>query len=90
MSSGGDDHPGQRQDIYAMRPVYLGNLRMAYNPDDISKIFENPTINNNGNEAPFPVERVDIKRGYCFVFFKDMSMDDRERLKHYVNSIHEA
>lgn len=37
---------------------------------------------------PIAVDRVDIKRGYCFVFLKDVtSQAEKERIENYVADI---
>jgi arginine/serine-rich splicing factor 4/5/6 len=81
----------------ALRPVFLGNLIAGYSPDalpdDVIAIFERPiappdTPANDGY-SPMPVDRVDVKRGYCFVFLKDaLSEAAKEQTERFVLNIH--
>lgn len=52
------------------------------------------TLVNNLNlytgdpRRPIALDRVDMKRGYCFVFLKDVSsMAEKERIENYVADI---
>ena len=70
----------------AMRPVFLGNLNHTALVEDIEKIFTEPIAGDN--MPPVPVDRVDLKRGFCFVFLKDAeSQDAKERAESYVSMI---
>mmetsp|Transcript_32846 Transcript_32846/g.49552 ORF Transcript_32846/g.49552 Transcript_32846/m.49552 type:complete len:154 (+) Transcript_32846:56-517(+) len=72
----------------ALRPVFLGNLSNSYTSGDIMEIFERPINPPNANFKPVPVDRVDLKRGYCFVFLKDaVSQDDKDNVERFVSDI---
>jgi hypothetical protein len=63
---------------YALRPVFLGNLTPGFEPNAAIDLFERPiqpTTAGSANQefAPMPVERIDLKRGYCFVFLNDVA-----------------
>jgi hypothetical protein len=58
---------------YALRPVFLGNLTPGFEPNAAIDLFERPIQPNNQEFAPMPVERIDLKRGYCFVFLNDVA-----------------
>lgn len=75
----------------AMRPIFLGNLKPNYQADDITSIFHKP-LDPPGSEPgafkPIPVERLDQKRGYCFVFLKDAeNAADKDNAERYVAAI---
>ena len=66
----------------ALRPVFLGNLMSDFTADAVTEIFTKPI--KEGYD-PIPVERVDMKRGYCFVFLKDApSQDAKEKIQDFV------
>jgi hypothetical protein len=68
-----------------LRPVFLGLLDYHTTVEDIEDLFLRPTI--RAMEA-IPVDRVDLKRGYAFVFFREAtSQADKERLERYVEEI---
>ena len=70
----------------ANRPVFLGNLSHSVVMSDVEKIFTDP-ITDDGT-APIPVDRVDLKRGFCFVFLKDAeNQDEKDRTESYVSRI---
>jgi len=72
----------------ALRPVFLGNLSNSYTSSDIMELFERPINPPNGNFKPVLVDRVDLKRGYCFVFLKDAtSEDDKDNVERFVSDI---
>ena len=69
----------------ALRPVFLGNLMPDYAAEVVFAAFEQPTI---PHAEPVYVDRVDIKRGYCFVFLKDArSQSDKRRIEEFVSKI---
>ena len=75
----------------AMRPIFLGNLKPNYEADDVKAMFHKP-INPPGSEPgafkPINVERLDQKRGYCFVFLKDaITAADKDNAERYVAAI---
>ena len=68
------------------RPVFLGNLSHSVVVSDVEKIFTDP-ITDDGT-APISVDRVDLKRGFCFVFLKDAeNQDEKDRTESYVSRI---
>ena len=70
----------------ANRPVFLGNLSHSVTVSDVEKIFSDP-ITDDGT-APISVDRVDLKRGFCFVFLKDAeNQDEKDRTESYVSRI---
>lgn len=75
----------------AIRPVFLGNLKPNYAADDIIRIFEQPVVppgTEEGTYKPIPVDRLDQKRGYCFVFLKDaVVQDDKDNAEKFVAAI---
>jgi hypothetical protein len=75
----------------AMRPVFLGNLRTDYSASEVSAIFSRPIVppgTPEGTYNPIPVDRCDLKRGYCFVFLKDaLTQADKERAEKFVSAI---
>jgi len=67
-----------------LRPVFLGNLNPLYTVEQVCDIFERPAT----DEAAMPVDRVDVKRGYCFLFLKDAtSLDEKARTERFVSDI---
>lgn len=75
----------------ALRPIFLGNLTAGYKTDDIFAIFERPILPPDADEDSFstmPVDRIDQKRGYCFVFLKDATTQDfKEQAERFVRDI---
>ena len=68
------------------RPVFLGNLNHNVISSDVEKIFTEPITDDGA--APVPVDRVDLKRGFCFVFLKDAeNQDEKDRAEAYVSRI---
>jgi TolA-binding protein len=88
-------HPnGDAEDMIgsaALRPVFLGNLKNDYASADVSEIFTRPIAPPGtpaGTYSPIPVDRVDLKKGYCFVFLKDaVSQKAKEQAEHFVAEI---
>lgn len=68
----------------SLRPVFLGNLTIGYKTEDVAEIFNKPVVPRDvpeGTYNPIPVDRVDLKRGYCFVFLKDaVSTTEKEQV----------
>jgi arginine/serine-rich splicing factor 4/5/6 len=80
-SSRSDDQNGSVVGSTAMRPVFLGNMNNNYTAENVKDIFENA-------DPPIPVDRVDLKRGYCFVFLKDAATEgDKQRAENFVSDI---
>jgi RNA recognition motif-containing protein len=75
----------------AMRPIFLGNLNPDYTAADVTEMFERPLVPKDLPQdayPPMPVERVDVKRGYCFVFLKDaQTQQDKEAAERFVSDI---
>lgn len=68
-----------------MKPVFFGNLSAYCNAEDIEEIFHRPVIDIGG---PIPVDRVDLKRGFCFIFLLDAkTQDDKDRVERYVTEL---
>jgi len=75
-----------------LRPIFLGNLSHSCMASDVENVFQNPAptggMDNGEVKANIPVDRVDMKRGYCFVFLKDpTSLEEKERAETYVQEI---
>lgn len=67
-----------------LRPVFMGNLDYNCTVEDIEDLFLRPMRGMN----PVAIDRVDLKRGYAFVFFQDArSQTDKEALERYVDEI---
>lgn len=87
MSEEGEDSTGEVGGNLALRPIFLGNLMPNYTAEHVSEAFEHPERFNMDQQAVF-VDRVDIKRGYCFVFLKDAkSQEDKKRIEEFVVAI---
>ena len=74
----------------AIRPVFLGNLKSVYEADQVKEIFTKPIVPPNTEDSfkPFDVDRIDVKRGYCFVFLKDATSEaDKEAAERFVSAI---
>jgi arginine/serine-rich splicing factor 4/5/6 len=74
----------------ALRPVFLGNLSNTYAAEEVTAIFEGPQQPPVGDivYAPIPVDRIDLKRGYCFVFLKDaVTQQDKEQAELFVAAL---
>jgi hypothetical protein len=75
----------------AIRPVFLGNLRGMFEAEQVTDIFTKPIVppgTEEGKFSPFSIDRVDVKRGYCFVFLNDAaSQADKEEAETFVKAI---
>jgi len=75
----------------AIRPAFLGNLKQSCTTNDIVSIFERPLVTLNcpaGTVRPIAIDRIDMKRGYCFVFLKDATREsDKEQAERYVSDL---
>ena len=75
----------------SLKAVFLGNLTPGYRAEDVTAIFSRPQVPPSvaeGTYAPVPVDRIDLKRGYCFVFLKDAAnMAEKESTEQYVSAI---
>lgn len=79
--SGGDKVIGSA----AIRPIFFANLVPNYKAEDVTTFFQHPPLDN---EAGFEVDRIELKRGYCFVFIKDAKTQaDKERIQDFVKKI---
>jgi hypothetical protein len=74
-----------------LRPVFLGNLKTGYTSTELTDIFNRPIAPLSappGKFYPIPVDRVDLKRGYCFVFLKDAtSQAHKDMAEQFVSDI---
>jgi hypothetical protein len=53
--------------------------------EDVISIFERP---KSDKHDPIPVDRIDLKRGYAFVFLKDAtSQAQKEKAERYVSDM---
>jgi hypothetical protein len=89
-SANGDDSTGEVViGSAALRPVFLGNLVPNYSTDQVTSMFENPSQLRLEREfKSIPVDRIDVKRGYCFVFLKDAETQaDKEQIEAFVVAI---
>lgn len=84
-----EDDSGEVTGSLGMRPVFLGNLMPGFSIDHLRDIFEKPIQPKPDiSYEPIPVDRIDQKRGYCFVFLKDAtSQDDKERVENFVSDL---
>jgi hypothetical protein len=84
-----DGSTGEVVGSAALRPVFLGNLISNYSTDQVTRMFEHPAeLRMAGDYKPVPVDRIDVKRGYCFVFLKDAeSQKDKERIEDFIRAI---
>jgi arginine/serine-rich splicing factor 4/5/6 len=89
-STNGEDYASDTMGT-AIRPVFLGNLKPGYTADDIMAMFHNPLTppgSEPGTFRPIPIDRLDQKRGYCFVFLKDaVVQEDKENAQRFVAAI---
>ncbi|KAL3782639.1 hypothetical protein ACHAW5_007364 [Stephanodiscus triporus] len=98
---GGDDEEGAvgggGGNLY-LRPIFFGNLSHDCLATDVEKLFLNPPPPPTGGggmdegtgevRAPFDLERVDMKRGFCFVFLKDPpTIEEKSRCEDFVEEI---
>jgi hypothetical protein len=67
-----------------IRPIFLGNLDINVTAEEISDMFTRPY----SDMPPMSVERVDLKRGFAFVFMEDAkSEEEKQRVETYVDRI---
>jgi hypothetical protein len=94
--SGGEDRAASEQSggdpgSAAIRPVFLGNLTPTYTHDDVVNIFHKPVVPpgmEEENFKPVAVDRLDQKRGYCFVFLRDAeTLADKDNAEKFVSAI---
>jgi hypothetical protein len=73
----------------ALPPVFLGNLLQSYSADAVTELFERPIQpSEKSNYYSIPVDRIDIKRGYAFVFLKDArGPEDKRNVEGFVMDI---
>jgi len=82
----------------------MGNLSHSALSSDVEHMFRNPVSRGSGGYggggeqekeegmaseiAPFDLDRVDMKRGYCFVFLQDpKTIEEKNRIEAYVGEI---
>ncbi|KAL3810170.1 hypothetical protein ACHAXA_007057 [Cyclostephanos tholiformis] len=81
-----------------LRPIFFGNLSHSCLATDVEKLFINPPplpgggggMDDGAGEArsPFSLDRVDMKRGFCFVFLKDPpNVNEKRRCEDFVEEI---
>ena len=85
----GIENEGEVIGSAALRPVFFGNLNTNYTPEEVTDIFEKPfQPRSDFKYDPIPVDRIDQKRGYCFVFLKDATTQaDKERAERFLVDI---
>ena len=71
-------------------PAFFGNLAHACLAIDIESLFLKPPPPAGGVSdfvrQPFALDRVYIKRGFCFVYFKDApNMEEKRRTEDFVD-----
>jgi hypothetical protein len=78
----------------AIAPIFMGNLMPEYTTDHVTQLFENSpslSLSLDREYRPFPVDHIDLKRGYCFVFLKDADsqsfMNDIEAFVKAINGM---
>lgn len=93
MNGDGDDDMRSSRDGggVPVRAVFFGNLRYDTSAGDVAEIFERPLTSVSLPEhdfdpnMPIHVDRVDMKRGFCFVFFKSVKTEaERARAEDYI------
>lgn len=78
----------------AMRPVFMGNLLPEFDAELVKEIFTKPIVPPGSEQtfAPIPVDRVEVKRGFCFVFLKDaashQAKEDTEAFVRAINGMY--
>lgn len=84
-----EDDSGEVKGSFGMRPVFLGNLVPNFSTDDLRDVFEKPVQPKPDTPyEPIAVDRVDQKRGYCFIFLKDAtSQADKERVENFISDL---
>lgn len=90
-----NDNPTNSGDAnmnFQMRTIFFGNLAPTCLVHDIEEIFARPVLSipYEGGDVkdPIRVNRVDLKRGFGFVFLEDAkSVSEKERIERYVSEI---
>ena len=79
MSDASDDAKPPAGGSTSLRPIFLGNLDPKCSGEEIRAVFADK----------LDVERIDVKRGYAFVFLKDVASskekEDAEQLVSNMN-----
>jgi hypothetical protein len=74
----------------AIAPIFIGNL-MPESTDHLTRLFEDSSslsLSLDREYRPFPVDHIDLKRGYCFVFLKDAdSQSFKDDIEAFVKEI---
>ena len=84
----GNGNGSDSAESLVLRPVFLGNLNSTFTAEDVMEVFERPITPANTTFDSIPVERVDLKRGYCFVFLKDaVSQEAKQNAERFVSDI---
>lgn len=84
-----EDDSGEVKGSLGMRPVFFGNLVPNFSADDIRDVFEKPyQPKPDSSYEPIPVDRVDQKRGYCFIFLKDATTQaDKDQVEKFISDL---
>jgi len=76
---------------FSIRPVFFGNLAPICQGADIEQLFQHPILRNDcgpEDKRSIPIDRIDLKRGFCFVFLKDApSIEERDRAERYIQNL---
>jgi len=73
---------------FEQRAVFFGNLSTACTIKDIEDVFERPILNDVGLHGPIEIDRIDLKRGFGFIFLKNArSLDGRDAVEKYVQDL---
>ncbi|KAL7581471.1 hypothetical protein ACA910_022045 [Epithemia clementina (nom. ined.)] len=89
----GDNQGSSSGRSVPMRPVFLGNLHNGYTTEDVIAVFERPIVppslvEGGKDYGSIGVDRIDLKRGYCFVFLKDADNEaDKDRIERFVSAM---
>jgi hypothetical protein len=77
-----DSHMNKDAFSVAIQSLFIGNLRPDCETEDVNDIFRRPILSGFD---PITVQRIDLKKGFCFVFFKDAkSLEEKERAERYM------
>jgi len=67
-----------------IRPVFLGNLDLGVTTEEVADLFTHPAM----DIPPMSIDRIDVKRGFAFVFLNDVKSEDvKERISRYVDGL---
>ena len=82
-------HDGSRE-IPEIPSLFFGNLDYGATVGSIRAIFEKPLSGVADNMVNCEVEKVDLKRGFCFVYIKQnfKSIQERDAVYNYAQRLH--